>query len=102
MIELPCMVDEFKRFFESFHIQLLFPVLELDSNWELKNLFLTKGFVPKTLEPQCLIRVSLPGEKIPDEEIQGAVVKFFKEIVEPRAKKLIEGGLILDNQGKLL
>ena len=69
--------------------ELLLPVWDLDSDWERKNLLLLRGFIPKTLEPQCLIGVSLPGGKTPDTEIQKAVENYFDKIVLPRARKII-------------
>lgn len=67
----------------------MLPVWDLKSDWERKNLLLLRGFVPKTLEPQCLIGVPLPGGKAPDEEIQKAVVNYFDKVVLPRARKII-------------
>ena len=89
VIELPNMIEKFRDFFSEFSIEMLLPVWDLDSNWEMKNLLLLRGFVPKTLEPQCLIGVSLPGEKTPDTEIQKAVENYFDKVVLPRARKLI-------------
>jgi len=102
VIELPNMIEKFRDFFTEYSIELLLPVWDLASDWERKNLLLLRGFVPKTLEPQCLIGVSLPGGKTPDTEIQKAVENYFDKIVLPRARKLIaiqsktilEGGIL--------
>jgi hypothetical protein len=56
-IELPNMISRFKSFFSGYSIELLLPVYELDSGWERKNLLMLRGFVPKVLEPQCLVGV---------------------------------------------
>jgi len=87
VIELPCMLERFREFFLEFGIELLFPVWDLESGWRLKNLFLTRGFVPKVIEPQCLLGTPLSG--ILDEEVQEATVSYFDQIVRPRAAKLI-------------
>lgn len=102
-IELPGMIKRFRDFFAEFSIEMLLPVWDLDSDWERKNLLLLRGFVPKTLEPQCLIGVPLPDGKAPDEEIQRAVKNYFDKIVLPRARRIIiarpkiipEGGEVL-------
>ena len=89
VIELPSMIDKFRNFFAEYGIKLLLPVWDLDSDWKRKNLLLLRGFVPKTLEPQCLIGVPLPKERPPDEEIQKAVVNYFEKIILPRAREII-------------
>ena len=103
VIELPGMVEKFKNFLAEHSIKLLLPVWNLNSDWERKNLLLIRGFVPKTLEPQCLIGVSLPEGKAPDKEVQKAVKNYFNKVVLPRAREIIatqskslgEGGKML-------
>ena len=89
VIELPSMIKRFRDFFAEYSIELLLPIWDLASDWERKNLLLLRGFVPKTLEPQCLIGAPLPGGKIPNEEIQNAVGNYFDKVVLPRARKII-------------
>lgn len=89
VIELPCMTERFQSFFRECGLELSFPVSDLESDWRLKNLLLARGFVPKTIEPQCLIGVPLLDEKEPDQSTQEAVVKYFEEVIVPRAKELI-------------
>lgn len=68
-----------------------------------KNSLILRGFVPKVLEPQCLIGVPLPGGKAPDLKIQKAVEKFYDKIILPRAREIIktQTNIILDNKGEL-
>lgn len=100
-IELPSMIKEFIKFFGEFSIQLLFPVLFLQSDWKLKNLLLSRGFIPKTFEPQCLI--GAPINKVLDDEVQEAVVNYFKESILPRAKEIItDDSLKSNNEGLFL
>ncbi len=103
VIESPGMISKFRKFLSEYSISLLLPVYELDSNWRRKNLLLLKGFVPKTLEPQCLVGVPLPGGKPPDEDVQKAVIKFFDKVILPRSRKIIKSQMnsILDNQGEI-
>ncbi len=103
VIELPIMIEKFKQFLSEYSIKLLLPVYELDSDWKRKNLLLQRGFVPKTLEPQCIIGVPLSGGKAPDEKIQQAVESFFEKIVLPRAREIIKNqiNIILDKGNEL-
>lgn len=82
-----------------FSIEFLLPVWDLNSNWEQKNLLLRRGFIPKTLESQCLLGAPLPGDKEPEEKIQEAVVKYFDKIVLPRARNVISSELKLRKGG---
>lgn len=103
VIELPGMIKKFKNFCSEYSIELLLPVYNLDSNWERKNLLLLRGFVPKTLEPQCLVGVPLPSGKAPDEEVQKATEIFFTKTILPRAREIIktQSNLILNKRGEL-
>lgn len=93
VIELPIMIERFRKFLSEFSIKLLLPVWNLSSNWERKNLLLLRNFVPKTLEPQCLIGVALPKGKRPDKNVQEATRNYFDKIVLPRARKFVKSQL---------
>lgn len=102
-IELPRMINAYKMFLSEYGIDYILPVIDMNSDWKRKNLLLMKGFVPKTLEPQCLMGVPLPEEGIPDTEIQQAVESFFNKVVLTRAKDIIkmQENCILDNNGEI-
>lgn len=104
VIELPNMIKRFRDFLAEYSIELLLPIWDLDSDWKRKNLLLLRGFVPKTLEPQCLIEVPLPERKTPDKEIQKAVENYFNKVVLPRAREIIatQSKAILTNEGEFL
>lgn len=104
VIELPGMIKRFKEFFSEFSMELILPVYDLDSDWEKKDLLLMKGFVPKTIEPQCLVGVPLPNGKAPDLEVQSATERFFESFVEPVARKIIKENKTtnLDLNGSLI
>lgn len=99
-IELPNMIHHFKKMFSEYSLELLLPVYELDDDWKRKNLLLIRGFVPKTLEPQCLLGVPLPNNLAPDNEIINAVEKFFTKIILPSAREIIntQSKAILDSE----
>lgn len=102
-IELPNMIERFKSLFCEYSLELLLPVYELNSDWDRKNLLLLRGFVPKTLEPQCLVGVPLKGETAPDESVQKAVEKFFDKVVLPRLRIMIQtqSSAILNGRSEL-
>lgn len=99
IVELPDIITRLRNLVSDYSIKLLLPVYELDSDWEKKNALLLRGFVPKTLESQCLIGVPLPSGKPPDREAQESAARFFDKIILPRARgtiaknaKIILGG----------
>lgn len=86
--QLPIMMEKFKEFFKDYDIEYLHPVYNLESKWELKNSLLQRGFIPKTLDPMCLLGV--PLDKPQDKEIQDGAAKFFDKIIAKRSKEIIQ------------
>lgn len=90
VIELEPMLERFKQLLHNYEIELLLPVIDMNSDWKRKNELLIHGFVPKTLEPQCLLGVPLKGGKQPDDDIiQGTLAFFDKEILD-RCSNLVD------------
>ena len=102
VIELPIMVNAFKKFFKEFSIKLLCPVLNIKSDWYLKNSLLSKGFLFKTSESQCLLGVPLLRGKIPDKDIQKATLSYFNRTVLPRTRQLIRSKFSINAKEKYL
>jgi hypothetical protein len=90
VIELPILIEQFKILFEKYDIEFLTPVYNLNSDWELKNSLLIRGFLPKTIEPQCLLGVPLKQDKAPSSEIQNAVLSFYNKTILPNIPNLIK------------
>ena len=86
----PGMIERFRQFLAEYSTELLLPVYDLKSEWTRKNLLLMRNFVPKTLEPQCLIGVPLPFKGTPPDNIQQAVEAFFDKCILPRARAIIQ------------
>jgi hypothetical protein len=82
-------LERFRRLLNQYSIELLLPVYNVKSDWERKNKLLMRNFVPKTLEPQCLVGVPLPPEGLPQEVYLAAEV-FFDKYILPRAQRIIE------------
>lgn len=100
VIELEPMLERFKKLLNDYELELLLPVIDMDSDWKRKNELLIHGFVPKTLEPQCLLGVPLKEGKQPENDtIQGTLAFFDKEVlakcsnlVKKLEKVIKEGG----------
>lgn len=88
-IETPHILERFHNLTKEYGIRLLLPVIELSSDWERKNELLIRGFIPKTLEPQCLLGVPLPECGVDDEILQAAT-KFYDDLIYDRAHTLID------------
>jgi len=104
VVELPIFISKLKNFLKEYNIDLLLPVYKLNSDHKRKDELLIRGFLPKTLEPQCLIGVPLPSGQAPDNEVQGAAINYLEKIIIPRAKRLIEENLktFIDKSGDIL
>ncbi len=81
-VETKPVLDRFKKLFGEYHIELILPVVDLNSDWQIKNELLVRGFVPKVLEPQCLLGVPLDNGKLTEEVIKGVISFYDKEIVD--------------------
>ena len=58
-IEQDSFLDKFSELFKKYDIEILFPIKDIDDDFELKNQILIRGFVPKTYEPQCLLGIPI-------------------------------------------
>lgn len=81
-IETEYMLERFRKLFERYQIELILPVADLNSDWGEKNELLIHGFIPKVLEPQCLLGVPLENVKLDEEIIKGVASFYDKEIID--------------------
>lgn len=88
-IEQKEMLDEYRKLFHKYGINIKYPLENLDDDWDLKNELLMRGIIPKTLEPQCLLGCPLRKNDI-DEEIVQAVVNVYKNYLLEKVYKCIE------------
>ena len=87
-IEQEILLERFKILFEKYSIKIEFPLKDLKDDFELKNQLLIRGFVPKTIEPQCLIGMPLP-EKITSEIVEGTA-NILDKLLLDKACELVE------------
>jgi len=102
VIELPIMIQAFKEFFKAFGIDFICPVLDMESDWYLKNSLLARGFLSKTWESQCLLGAPLPEGKTPDGDIQKGTLACFNEVILPKANQLIKDKFPITAEEKYL
>lgn len=89
VIEQDVMLDEFKKLFNKYKINIEFPLKDFSDDWDLKNEILMRGFIPKTIEPQCLLGCPIKSEDINVDIING-VLNVYKNYIFDKAIKCVE------------
>lgn len=87
-IEQEDMLKLFKDLFEKYSIKLLLPVKELKDDFEEKNEFILRGFIPKVNESQCLIGMPLQSS-IVDKDSLNTCIRIYKELYEKNVDEMI-------------
>ena len=87
-VELPEMVKRYKMLAEKNGISLILPVYHLASDWDRKLELADRGYVPKTLEPQCWIGCPLKTD-LSSYEID-SLGDYYDNEMEPRLQSLID------------
>lgn len=100
-IEQEAMINEFKKLFKNFDIEILFPLLNEKDDFSIKNQILAHGFVPKTNESQCLLGMPILEKSINDEIIDGCLNVYIKELY-PKIEKIIETYQNINFEGEYL
>ena len=88
-IEQEKLLERFKKFFSKNGLEIEFPLKDFKDDFELKNELLIRGFVPKTIEAQCLLGLPLKKEQI-DDEIINSTANVFDKLLENKAQELID------------
>ena len=89
VIELEGMIERYKSLLNQHGINLLLPVYNLISDWDRENELMWRGFIPQTIEDQCMLGVPL-NNSVSKEVING-IHTFYDKVILP---KIIEKGLI--------
>ncbi len=87
-IEQKEMLDLFQDLFQKYNINILFPVENLNDDFQEKNELLIRGFIPKVLESQCLLGMPLENNSL-DEETLNSTIKVYKELLFAKIDPLI-------------
>lgn len=100
-IEQETMINEFKKLFKNFDIEILFPLLDEEDDFSIKNQILAHGFVPKTNESQCLLGMPILEKSINDEIIDGCLNVYHNELY-PMIEEIIKKYHNINFEGEYL
>lgn len=101
VIEQEPMLEEYKKLLGKYGIELLLPVLDLESDQEREESLLIRQITPKVMESKCLLGTPMLNPLTP-EEIDEYVRYFQNELFEPTLKLIKESEKIpLNNQVKM-
>lgn len=88
-IEQDKMLALFSELFKKYNINLLLPVKDLKDDFQEKNEFLVRGFIPKVSESQCLIGVPLKNNDV-DELSVSTCINIYNKLLFPKIDSIIE------------
>ena len=88
-IEQDKMLALFSELFKKYNINLLLPVKDLKDDFQEKNEFLVRGFIPKVSESQCLIGILLKNNNI-DDELVSSCINVYNKLLLPKIDLIIE------------
>lgn len=89
VIEQEKMLNKFTNFFKEYNLTIDYPVKSIESDWDLKNEFLIRGIIPKTLEPQCLLGCPISKDDI-DKELINAICNVYEKYLKEKSIKIID------------
>ena len=100
-IEQETMINKFKKLFENFNLEIIFPVLNETDDYSIKNQILANGFVPKMNECQCLLGMPILNGSMNDDILEGCLNVYMKELY-PKIERIIETYKNIDFKEKYL
>lgn len=87
-IEQDEMIKEFQKLFNEFNLEIIFPVLDEQSDLKIKNKILAHGFVPKMNESQCLL--GMPLDNRLNNNVIASCLNVYRKELYPKIKKILE------------
>ena len=100
-IEQDEFLNRFVELFKEYGIDILFPVKDIDDDFDLKNQILIRGFVPKTYEPQCLLGMPIKGKEL-DEKVLTGSLNIYDKLLKDKAYELIDKYKNVDISGEYI
>lgn len=88
-IEQEKMIEQFKKLFKEFNIEIIFPLLYETDDYSIKNQILAHGFVPKMNEGQCLLGMPILNNSMNNEILEGCLNVYHKELY-PKIHNILE------------
>lgn len=89
VIEQNKMINLFKNLFKKYDLEIIYPLLEEEDDFTIKNQILAHGFVSKMNECQCLLGMPVKEKSINDAIIEGVIAAYQKELY-PKIDKLLK------------
>lgn len=100
-IEQEKMIEQFKKLFKEFNIEIIFPLLYETDDYSIKNQILSHGFVPKMNEGQCLLGMPILNNSMNNEILEGCLNVYHKELY-PKIHNILENYKNIDFEGNYL
>lgn len=88
-IEQEEMLKLFSVLFKKYNIKFLLPVKDLEDDFQEKNEFLVREFIPKVSKSQCLIGIPLKSNDI-DDELVSSCINVYNKLLLPKIDLIIE------------
>lgn len=88
-IEQDEMLELFKKLFMDYNIELLFPVKDINDDFDEKNQLLVRGIIPKVYESQCLLGMPLSDKNVDNDSLK-TCVNIYEKMYKDMAKNMID------------
>lgn len=104
VLERDAMLDKYRQFFKDYGIELLTPVLDLETDWERDIAVMLRGMSATPNDSKCFLGVpiSFESEDIMLKRDQEAV-DIWENNLKPKCHKLVKysENIMLDNRGEM-
>ena len=87
-IEQPKMIQKFKQLFQENNLNIEYPLLYKDNDFQIKNEILARGFIPKMNEAQCLLGMPIAKDGVSQEILEG-MINVYDKYLYAKTKQLI-------------
>ena len=88
-IEQEEMIEQFKNLFKEFDLEIVFPLLDEEDDYAIKNKILAHGYVPKMSESQCLLGMPVVDNGV-NKAIMDACVNVYIKELYPKIAEIID------------
>ena len=82
-------IEQFKNLFKEFDLEIVFPLLDEEDDYAIKNKILAHGFVPKMSESQCLLGMPVVDNGV-NKAIMDACVNVYIKELYPKIAEIID------------
>ncbi len=108
VVQLPEFFNVLNEILNTYGLELVLPVYNIEDDQLLKSYLLMRGFIPKSYEMQCLLGIPLPKTRCsntdrcpPPEEVEAAL-RYLKKIITPKLKIIVSQNPLIRQKGREL